>query len=111
MANGYTRASEEVIPAARVVIARALKEKYGMSESRIAQTLGVAQAAVSKYLNKKCSVSVERLCNSISSSDLSPYLADISKGDKARLKACICSLCGTLNKFDCKFSALNKGAN
>ena len=111
MANGYARASEEVIPAARVVIARALKEEYGMSESKIAQILGVAQAAVSKYLNKKCSASVERLCSSISSSDLSPYMADISKGDKARLRACICSLCGTFNKFDCKFSALNKGAN
>ncbi len=111
MINGYERASEEVIPAVRVAIARALKEEYGMSESRIAEILGVAQAAVSKYLNNKCSASVERLCGRIGDSDLSPYMAAIAKGDKAKLRECVCSLCGTLNKFDCKFSALSKGTN
>ena len=111
MTNGYERASDEIIPAARVAIARTLKEKYGMNESRIAEILGVAQAAVSKYLNNKCSASVASLCGSIERSDLSPYMAAIAKGDKARLRECVCSLCGTLNKFDCKFSALNKGTN
>lgn len=82
-----------------------------MSECRIAEILGVAQAAVSKYVNGKCSASVENLCRQIGSSDLSPYLADIAKGDKVKLKECVCSVCGTLNKFDCKFSALNKSTN
>lgn len=39
------------IPALRVAVSRELKDRYGMSESDIARNLGVAQAAVSKYLN------------------------------------------------------------
>lgn len=43
------------IPAARAAIAKALDKKYAMSQQQIAKSLGVAQAAVSKYLSGRYS--------------------------------------------------------
>ena len=40
-----------ILPAVRVNIAKQLDKKYGLSQKEIAQRLGVAQVAVSKYLN------------------------------------------------------------
>lgn len=111
MQNGYERASNEVVPAARLAIAKALKEKYNMKENSIAQILGVAQAAVSKYVNNKCSPSVAELCGKIDQSNIDKYIDEIAKGNKQKLKSCICTICMDMNKFNCKFSALNKSAN
>ena len=104
MVNGYERAANEVVPAARIVIAKQLKSRYNMTESSIAGVLGVAQAAVSKYLNGKCSPTVAAVCKEVGTQHLDPHIEAIAKGDKAELKHCICSICGATNKFDCKFS-------
>ena len=109
--NEYERASKKIVPAARIVIARQLKEKYNMTESHIAEILGVAQAAVSKYLNNKYSSPVGKLYKKIDTSKIDEYIDKIAKGDKLRLKMCICSICCTLNDFDCEFSVPNSQAN
>ena len=110
MANGYERAANEIVPAARIVIARQLKERYNMTESSIAAVLGVAQAAVSKYLNKPPSKAVEAACSGIDHSQISPRLESISKGDQEELKQCICTICNSMNKFDCRFSYVKEAA-
>ena len=111
MVNGYELASKEVVPAARLAIAKALKERYNLTESNIANILGVAQAAVSKYLNDKYSISVEEMYEKIDRSKIDAYIEKIAHGDELKLKQCICSICGTLNKFDCKFSVPSNGVN
>lgn len=111
MYNGYEKASKQVVPAVRLAIAKALKERYDMTESNIAEILGVAQAAVSKYINDKYSVSVEEMFKKVDSSKIDAYLDRIAKGDEKMLKECICSICFALNNFDCKFSALGNGTN
>ncbi len=104
MANGYQRASKEIVPAARLLIAKQLKEKYNMSETNIAAVMGVAQAAVSKYLNGKYSKTVERVSRELDAGCMDRYLSYIAKGDQKVLKSCICSLCHSVNSFGCKFS-------
>ncbi len=42
-------AAKSVIPALRAMVARELIEGYGMKQERVADRLGVTQAAVSKY--------------------------------------------------------------
>ena len=111
MVNGYERASKEVVPAIRLAIAKELKEKYNMTESHIAEILGVAQAAVSKYLNNKHSSPVGAMYKKIDTSKIDMYIDKIAKGDKLRLKLCICSICCSLNDFDCEFSVPNSQAN
>jgi predicted transcriptional regulator len=111
MTNGYEVASKEVVPAARLAIAKTLKERYNMTESSIADILGVAQAAVSKYVNDKCSASVEEMYKKIDRAKIDAYIDRIAKGDQAKLKQCICSICFVLNKFDCKFSTLSGSSN
>ena len=105
MVNGYQRASKEIVPAARLLIAKQLKERYNMSETDIAAVIGVAQAAVSKYLNGKYSKTVERISRELDTRDIDKYILAISKGDQKELKGCICSMCYSINRFGCKFSS------
>ncbi|MHB1830124.1 MAG: transcriptional regulator [Candidatus Micrarchaeaceae archaeon] len=110
MANGYQRASKEIVPAARLLIAKQLKERYNMSETNIAAVMGVAQAAVSKYLNGKYSKTVERISRELDARGMDKYIPSIAKGDQKELKSCICSLCHSVNSFGCKFSSFSEEA-
>ncbi len=51
----YENAMRVTIPAVRAAVALTLSKEHGMSETMIAKRLGVAQAAVSKYLSGKYS--------------------------------------------------------
>lgn len=104
MINGYERASKEIVPAMRLVIARELKQKYNMTEDHIAEILGIAQAAVSKYLNGNYSDIVEQAAKKVDMSSVNRYIEQIASGKKKELKECICTACSCLNNFNCKFS-------
>ncbi|EGQ42814.1 MAG: putative transcriptional regulator [Candidatus Nanosalina sp. J07AB43] len=43
--------SEEILPAVRSLIAREMREDYGLTQEGIARKTGMTQAAVSNYLN------------------------------------------------------------
>lgn len=55
------RAMRITIPAVRAAISYTLSRKHGMKETEIAKRLGIAQAAVSKYLAGKYSKKVGKL--------------------------------------------------
>ena len=57
----YEDAVKVTIPAVRIAVAIALSKEHGMSETVIANRLGVAQAAVSKYLSGRYSARIGRL--------------------------------------------------
>lgn len=107
MTNGYEKAANEVVPAARVVIARQLKERYNLTEANIARILGVAQAAVSKYLNSEYSVTVDAASRRIDIAAVDARIDAIAKGDQSELKKYICTVCNSMNHFGCKFSYVN----
>jgi predicted transcriptional regulator len=111
MINGYEKASKEVVPAVRLIIARELKIRYNMTESRIAETLGIAQAAVSKYLNGSYSERVGDTASKVDMEDVNRCIPKIVDGNKAELKKCICTVCNSMNKFECKFSSATNRAS
>ncbi len=51
MYQNCEKAIKLTIPALRIAVSKTLSEEHGMSETNIAKGLGIAQAAVSKYLN------------------------------------------------------------
>ncbi len=102
--NGYERATKEVVPAARLAIARELKARYNMTEGNIAKILGVAQAAVSKYLNGNYSETVSAAAGHISMELVNRHIEQIAKGNQEELKKLVCTICWTMNRFDCRFS-------
>lgn len=106
--NGYERASKEIIPAVRVMIARELKERYNLREEDIAERLEVAQAAISKYLSGKYSERMQRVIDQIDRSRIDKYMPAILKGERFSVNSCICSVCKTLNDFGCEFSYSGK---
>ncbi len=52
-------AAKSVIPALRAMVARELMEGYGMKQETVAESLGVTQAAVSKYRHQVRGEAVE----------------------------------------------------
>ena len=53
--------TREMLPAVRAYTAEQLSRKYSMTQAEIAIRLGIAQVAVSKYLNGKYSEKVRRM--------------------------------------------------
>ncbi|MDE1762117.1 MAG: hypothetical protein KGH59_01220 [Candidatus Micrarchaeota archaeon] len=105
MTSVYETAANEVVPAIRSYIAKELTEKHNLSEERVAALLGVAQAAVSKYINEKYSDRVKEMEAKLNKELIDKYVAKIAEGQKAYVNACICRLCHSVNKFDCAFSS------
>jgi predicted transcriptional regulator len=62
--------TRELLPAVRIYAAEQLSSRYGMKQSEIARRLGIAQVAVSKYLNGKYSAHVKQIKERITSSML-----------------------------------------
>lgn len=104
MINGYSRASKFVVPAVRSVIAQELKSRYSLTEEEIARHLGVAQAAVSKYLKGKYSDHIKKMEALIDRSSISAYINEISKGKSEYVSMIICNVCAKENGFGCRFS-------
>jgi predicted transcriptional regulator len=59
-----------VLPAVRISMAEQLSKRYDLSQEEIAKRLGIAQVAVSKYLNGRYSKSLKRAKNIIRSKGL-----------------------------------------
>jgi predicted transcriptional regulator len=55
------------IPAVRAAVARSLVKDHGMSEVDVADGFGIAQAAVSKYLNGKYSEKTKKVVSLLTS--------------------------------------------
>lgn len=109
MINGYARATNEIIPAVRSIIAKELNARYHMKEQDIAKYLGVAQAAVSKYLNGEYSKKIKEIEAKIDRSAIEAYITKMVEGKKEYANACICMICNKENAFDCKFSQAMPG--
>ena len=106
MPTMYESATNEIVPAIRSYIAKELKN-HGMSEEKIAELLGVAQAAISKYVNEKYSEKVKEIESKIDASIINAYMAKMLNGEAVYVNACICKICQSLCAFDCAFSSAN----
>ncbi len=58
--------TSELIPAVRAYLAQQMKRRYGMTQQEIAKKLGIAQVAVSKYVNLRYSTAVAKAAVGIS---------------------------------------------
>ncbi len=70
------------VPAVRIAVARELSSRYGRDQSSIASSLGIAQAAVSKYLHESYSPEVRRLVGLISAKGLERRVVSAIVGRK-----------------------------
>jgi predicted transcriptional regulator len=117
MASKYELAADKTVPAARMIISRALVQKYGMNETEVANYLGIAQAAVSKYLTGKYSDALKKSAKATEGKLqghrrlINGYIKKISEGDKKYSGICVCTICSIANNFNCALSgvALKRG--
>jgi len=110
MPSKYEIASDETVPIARSIIAKELIKRYKMKELEVAEYLGVAQAAISKYMTEKHS---EKLAESTKRVEemllnqqklIDDYIKRIAEGKKEYVNICICTICTAANGFRCAFS-------
>ena len=105
----YEKADKEIIPAARLFIATVLKKRYNMTEQDIADRLGVAQAAVSKYLNGKSSARIAEIKETIMKDErFNYYIEMIHEKKEHYVELCICTICRVLTDAECRFSYADK---
>lgn len=110
MPSKYEIAAEETVPFARSMIARALVRKYKMKEVEVAERLGVAQAAISKYITESDSRLLTERAKNIESkirserAMIDAYIGKIAEGKREYVNTCICSICRAANDLDCAFS-------
>ncbi len=70
-----------ILPAIRASIALKLKNEHGFTQQEIAKKLGIAQAAVNKYLKGNCSKKVSEMRTYIAKAGLSdPIVDEIANG-------------------------------
>lgn len=88
---GYERALKIAIPAVRIAVAKELRKNHRISEHDIAVCLGIAQAAISKYLNGRYSKNVEKVVSAIESKGMQHRVVKeiLSKGKEANVSKAI----------------------
>src|SRR5690348_2453883 len=105
MPSMYELATNEIVPAIRSYLAKELINKHMLSEDTVAALLGVAQPAISKYMNGKYSDKVKEIEAKLNTKILDNYIEKIAEGNKQYVNACICKLCQSVNAFNCNFSS------
>ena len=83
------------MPAIRAAVAEELSSKYNYTQEEIANSLGIVQVAVSKYLNKKYSSKIAKLKNYIKEKGLAEDIVKsiIDKQEKEKIENKINLLC------------------
>jgi len=83
------------LPAIRAAVAEELSSKYNYTQEEIANSLGIVQVAVSKYLNKKYSNKIAKLKNYIKEKGLADDIVKsiIDKQQKEKIENKINLLC------------------
>lgn len=72
------RAMKLTIPATRIAVSSLLESTHGLTQSEIASRLGIAQAAVSKYLNHKYSRKLDALISEVHKRGMDAVIADLA---------------------------------
>lgn len=94
-----------LLPAIRINIAEEMQLEYNLSQQEIADRLGIAQVAVSKYLNGKYSSTVKRMRDYIRDNKLTDNIARkaAENGKASDIRDMINELCTSI-AFDGKMS-------
>lgn len=71
--------TNRMIPAVRVYLAQVMSRKYKLTQQEIAKKLGIAQVAVSKYVNMKYSSSVAKARADVSRQMDAHFVSQIMK--------------------------------
>lgn len=86
-----------ILPAVRASVAEEMKHKYKYNQQQIADILGIAQVAVSKYLNGRYSSSVKKIKEHIMAKGLDKEIVNsVLSANEARVNRSIDKLCEEL---------------
>lgn len=86
-----------VLPAVRASVAESMRKKYSYNQQEIAEMLGIAQVAVSKYMNGRYSKHVAEIKKYIISNGLDREVIRYArKSDLEKVNRAINDLCAKL---------------
>ncbi|MDE1861252.1 MAG: helix-turn-helix domain-containing protein [Candidatus Micrarchaeota archaeon] len=87
-----------VLPAIRASTAQIMIQKYGYKQQDIARELGVAQVAVSKYLNGRYSAKVARMKDYITKEELNGEIIRrmLNNDNQEKINKAVNDLCALL---------------
>jgi hypothetical protein len=91
--------AKQIIPAVRVTVTKQLYTRHNFNQERIAEKLGITQAAVSKYLSGKYTQQIKQLEKDKIVGEIADEIvgAIIRKTfDKSSFERCVCNFCGKI---------------
>jgi predicted transcriptional regulator len=92
-----SRVTRFILPAVRASIAEQMNQKYDYNQQEIANALGVAQVAVSKYLNRKYSKQVAGVKKYIVENGLDAQIMRyVRESDSEKVNCAINELCAEI---------------
>jgi predicted transcriptional regulator len=103
----YESAANEVIPAIRSKLAKELMLKYKMKEEKVAEILGVAQAAISKYKSGRYSQKIKEIETKLDDTIVDKYAKLLSDNGKSYGEESMCAICQSYLSFKCKLCNLS----
>ncbi len=101
MRTNYEIALGEFMPAFRAKAARLMISKYGISQQRAAELLGLTQASISKYVNRHYSDAVKGTESDISDSMVDAFIQEIIGSREKEAQGHMCKACQKYHRFDC----------
>ena len=95
--TNYDRVLKEITPLIKASAARMMVNEYKLKQQRIAQLLGITQAAVSKYVNSDAKNAGRKLDSNV----VKGFVDGLLHGDKLGAQRYKCMLCQAYETFDC----------
>ncbi|MCL4404494.1 MAG: helix-turn-helix domain-containing protein [Candidatus Marsarchaeota archaeon] len=89
--NGYDYVAMKFIPIVKARTAWVLFSKYGLTQQAISKMVGVSQAEVSKYLNKRPMPESDGI--KIKDSDIESFAKSVLINDEYNAQRVICKIC------------------
>lgn len=98
----YERVAYKFMPALRQYTVYILVNEMHMNQKEAAMAMGVTQAAISKYLNKKkISKETSSIMSNFNSSYVYDYVKNVLSKNDINAQKSVCHLCQSYHKFDC----------
>lgn len=93
MHTDYENTIKEFLPALKARSAKIMATQYSMNQLKIADLLGVTQAAVSKYISGRYSPVVRRMEDSLGQKEVDAFVRNVLDGEHYEAQKGICRMC------------------
>ena len=92
---------KELLPAVKLKVSKEMARNHNLTQTEIANMIGITQAAISKYINGKYSKKLQYMESKVSNREIARLVSEIITGDEIKAQKRICGICYENFHTDC----------